>query len=56
MPQDHDTVRFIGYPKVIEGPEVPYSFSVKSNPVLRGIPLVVAAAVYAFGTHTGYSG
>lgn len=47
MEKDEDSVRFLGYPQPREGPEVPYSVTVKLNPVLRGIPLVVAAAVYA---------
>lgn len=46
MPNDQDTLRFIGYPHVREGPEVPYSFTAKSNPVLRGISLVIAADMY----------
>ena len=47
MENDQDSIRFFGYPQPREGPEVPYSVTVKSNPVLRGIPLVVAATVYA---------
>lgn len=37
---------FADYPEPIEGPDTGYEERVDSNPVLRGIPLAVGAALY----------
>lgn len=38
--------RYLGYPKAIEGPHVPYRKSADSNPVIGGAALVAGAWLY----------
>ena len=39
-------VGYYGYPEAKEGPNTAYSNQPASNPVLRGIPLVIAGSAY----------
>lgn len=41
-PQD-----FIDYPRPEEGPKVEYTVNAQQNPVLRGLPLLIASHLYA---------
>lgn len=44
---EEHSVRFWNYPQPKEGPTVAYHNDAGSNPVLRGLPLAVAATLYA---------
>lgn len=37
---------YYGYPEAKEGPKTTYSNTPASNPVLRGVPLVIAGSAY----------
>lgn len=38
---------YYNYPTPCEGPDVPYYNPEKSNPVVRGLPLLIVASAYA---------
>ena len=40
--------RYLGYPKAVEGPHVPYKKSADSNPVIGGKALVAGAWLYVY--------
>lgn len=37
---------FANYPDVVQGPDTGYARREEQNPVLRGLPLVIGAALY----------
>lgn len=39
---------FAGYPDAVEGPDTGYTPKEETNPVLRGLPLAIGAALYVF--------
>ena len=46
-PQAYINSGYYAYPKAKKGPEAPYSSTPAANPVLRGLPLVVASSACA---------